>query len=233
LHDASTIAAVIVEPVAGSAGVVLPPKGYLQRLRSICDKHGILLIFDEVITGFGRLGAPFGAQYFDVLPDMITSAKGLTNGAIPMGAVFVRKHIYDAFMKGPEGAIELFHGYTYSAHPAACAAALAAHEIYESEGLLTRAASLAKMWEDAVHSLRDAPNVIDIRNLGLVAGIELAPRAGAPGARAYEAFVKAFEKGILVRFTGDIIALSPPLIVEPAQIDQLVTTLREVLRSTP
>jgi beta-alanine--pyruvate transaminase len=233
LHDASTIAGVIVEPVAGSAGVVLPPKGYLQRLRSICDKHGILLIFDEVITGFGRLGAPFGAQYFDVLPDMITSAKGLTNGAIPMGAVFVRKHIYDAFMKGPEGAIELFHGYTYSAHPAACAAALAAQKIYEGEGLLTRAASLAKTWEDAVHSLRDAPNVIDIRNLGLVAGIELAPRAGAPGTRAYEAFVKAFEKGILVRFTGDIIALSPPLIVEPSHIDQMVTTLREVLRSTP
>jgi beta-alanine--pyruvate transaminase len=232
LHDASTIAAVIVEPVAGSAGVILPPKDYLQRLRAICDKHGILLIFDEVITGFGRLGQPFGAQYFDVVPDMITAAKGLTNGAIPMGAVFVRKHIYDAFMKGPEGAIELFHGYTYSAHPAACAAGLAAADIYEREGLLTRASTLAKTWEDAVHSLRELPNVIDIRNLGLVAGIELQPRAGSPGARAFDVFVKAFEKGILVRFTGDIIALSPPLIIEPAQIDQLITTLGGVLRNT-
>jgi beta-alanine--pyruvate transaminase len=230
LHDASTIAAVIVEPVAGSAGVLLPPKGYLQRLRSICDKHGILLIFDEVITGFGRLGAPFGAQYFDVLPDMITSAKALTNGAIPMGAVFVRKHIYDAFMKGPENSIELFHGYTYSAHPTACAAGLAVQDIYEREGLLTRAAKLAKTFEDAVHSLRELPRVIDIRNLGLVAGIELEPRPGAPTARAYEIFVKAFEKGILIRTTGDTIALSPPLIIEPAQIDQLVTTLRELIK---
>jgi len=232
LHDASTIAAVIVEPVAGSAGVVLPPKGYLQRLRAICDKHGILLIFDEVITGFGRLGTPFGAQYFDVLPDMITSAKGLTNGAIPMGAVFVRKHIYDAFMHGPQNAIELFHGYTYSAHPVACAAALATQDIYEREGLLTRGAELAKVWEDAVHSLRGLPHVIDVRNIGLVAGIELESRSGAPGARGYEAFVKAYEKGILIRVTGDIIALSPPLIVEPAQIDQLITTLREIIRAT-
>jgi beta-alanine--pyruvate transaminase len=232
LHDASTIAAVIVEPVQGSAGVVLPPKGYLQRLRSICDKHGILLIFDEVITGFGRLGAPFGAQFFDVMPDMITSAKGLTNGALPMGAVFVRKHIYDAFMNGPESAIELFHGYTYSAHPASCAAALATQDVYEREGLLTRAASLSKTWEDAVHSLRSLPHVIDIRNLGLVAGVELAPRSGAPGARGYEVFVKAFEKGILIRTTGDVIALSPPLIVEPAHIDQLITTLAEILRAT-
>ncbi|HEV8332350.1 MAG TPA: aspartate aminotransferase family protein [Steroidobacteraceae bacterium] len=232
LHDASTIAAVIVEPVAGSAGVILPPKGYLQRLRSICDQHGILLIFDEVITGFGRLGTPFGAEYFDVLPDMITSAKALTNGAIPMGAVFVRKHIYDAFMKGPENAIELFHGYTYSAHPAACAAGLAVQDIYEREGLLTRAAKMAKQFEEAVHSLRTQPNVIDIRNIGLVAGIELAPRAGAPGARAYEIFVKAFEKGILIRTTGDTIALSPPLIVEPAHLDQLVTTLGQLIKES-
>lgn len=231
LHDASTIAAVIVEPVAGSAGVILPPKGYLQRLRSICAKHGILLIFDEVITGFGRLGAPFGAQYFDVLPDMITSAKALTNGAIPMGAVFVRKHIYDAFMKGPENAIELFHGYTYSAHPTACAAGLAVQDIYEREGLLTRASKMAKMFEDAVHSLRALPRVIDIRNIGLVAGIELEPRPGAPAARAYELFVKAFEKGILIRTTGDTIALSPPLIVEPAHIDQLVTTLQDLIKN--
>ena len=231
LHDASTIAAVIVEPVSGSAGVVLPPKGYLQRLRSICDKYGILLIFDEVMTGFGRLGAPFGAQYFDVVPDMITAAKGLTNGAIPMGAVFVRKHIYDAFMHGPEGVIELFHGYTYSAHPAACAAALATQDIYQREGLLSRAAELSKRWEDAVHSLRGCPNVIDIRNIGLVAGIELQPRAGAPGARAYEAFTKAFEQGILIRISGDVIAMSPPLIITPAQIDELVGKLGEVLRT--
>jgi len=230
LHDASTIAAVIVEPVAGSAGVLLPPKGYLQRLRTICDKHGIVLIFDEVITGFGRLGTPFGAHYFDVLPDMITSAKALTNGAIPMGAVFVRKHIYDAFMKGPENAIELFHGYTYSAHPTACAAGLAVQDIYEREGLLTRGAQMAKTFEEAVHSLRGLPHVIDVRNLGLVAGIELEPRPGAPAARAYEIFVKAFEKGILIRTTGDTIALSPPLIIEPAQVDQLVTTLAGLIK---
>ena len=231
LHDASTIAAVIVEPVAGSAGVVLPPQDYLQRLRASCDKHGILLIFDEVITGFGRLGTPFGADYFGVMPDIITAAKGLTNGAIPMGAVFVRKQIYDAFMNGPENAIELFHGYTYSAHPVACAAALATQEIYERDGLLTRGAALAKTWEDAVHSLRDLPHVIDIRNLGLVAGIELGSRPGAAGARAYEVFLKAYEKGVLIRYTGDIIALSPPLIIEPTHIDQIVTTLREVLRT--
>jgi beta-alanine--pyruvate transaminase len=231
LHDASTIAAVIVEPMAGSAGVILPPKGYLQKLRAICDRHGILLIFDEVITGFGRLGEPFGAQYFDVMPDIITTAKGLTNGCQPMGAVFVREYIYDAFMKGPEGSIELFHGYTYSAHPAACAAALATQDIYEREGLLTRARELAKTWEDAVHSLRSAPNVIDIRNLGLVAAVELQPRAGAPGVRAYETLVKAFEKGLLIRVTADTIALSPPLIISPAQIDELATTLGAVLKT--
>ncbi|HKE94818.1 MAG TPA: aspartate aminotransferase family protein [Povalibacter sp.] len=231
LHDASTIAAVIVEPVAGSAGVVLPPKGYLQRLRTLCDKYGILLIFDEVITGFGRLGTPFGAHCFDVVPDIITTAKGLTNGAIPMGAVFVRKGIYDTFMQGPQNAIELFHGYTYSAHPVACAAALATQRIYQSEGLLTRGTELAKQWQDAVHSLRGLPHVIDIRNLGLVAGIELEPRAGAPGARAYDAFLKAYEKGLLIRFTGDILALSPPLIIQPAQIDELIGTLGEVLRA--
>jgi beta-alanine--pyruvate transaminase len=231
LHDASTIAAVIVEPLSGSAGVILPPKGYLQKLRAICDKHGILLIFDEVITGFGRLGTPFGAQYFDVLPDMITAAKGLTNGAVPMGAVFVRDGIYDTFMKGPESAIELFHGYTYSAHPVACAAGLATQQIYAREGLLTRGAELAKKWEDAVHSLRGAPHVIDIRNLGLVAAIEFESRAGAPGARGYDVFVKAFEKGILVRASGDIIAMSPPLIVEPAHIDELITRLGEVIRT--
>src|SRR5687768_4371244 len=231
LHDASTIAAVIVEPMSGSAGVILPPKGYLQKLRSLCDRFGLLLIFDEVITGFGRLGAPFGAQYFDVMPDIMTTAKGLTNGCLPMGAVFVRKHIYDAFMNGPEGSIELFHGHAYSAHPAACAAALATHDIYEREGLLTRAKELAKTFEDAVHSLRSLPNVIDIRNLGLVAAVELQPRPGAPGARGYEVLVKAFEKGLLVRVTGDTIALSPPLIISPAQIDELATTLGAVLKT--
>jgi beta-alanine--pyruvate transaminase len=232
LHDASTIAAVIVEPVAGSAGVVLPPRNYLQRLRALCDKHGILLIFDEVITGFGRLGAPFGAQYFDVMPDIITTAKGLTNGAIPMGAVFVRKHIYDAFMHGPSNAIELFHGYTYSAHPVACAAALAAHRIYTRDGLLTRAAQLAQTWEDAVHSLRGLPHVIDVRNLGLMAGIELEPRTGAPATRAYEVFLKAYEQGALVRVTGDIVALSPPLIIEPNQIAELIDTLASAIKRT-
>ena len=230
LHDASTIAALIVEPVAGSAGVILPPRGYLQRLREICDKYGILLIFDEVITGFGRLGASFGAQYFDVVPDMITAAKGLTNGAVPMGAVFVRKHIYDAFMQGPENAIELFHGYTYSGHPVACAAALAAQKVYQRDGLFARAKEMSGHWENAVHSLRGLPHVADIRNLGLVAGIELESRAGAPGARAFEVFRKAFERGVLIRVTGDVIALSPPLIIEKQQVDELIGTLGGLLR---
>ncbi len=231
LHDASTIAAVIVEPVAGSAGVILPTRDYLKRLRAICDRYGILLIFDEVITGFGRLGRPFGAQYFDVLPDMITAAKGLTNGAIPMGAVFVRKHVYETFMNAPAGTIELFHGYTYSAHPAACAAGIAAEQIYRSEGLFERGEQLQGIWEDAVHSLRDLPNVIDVRNVGLIAAVELAPRADAPGKRGYDALVAAFERGALIRVTGDTIALSPPLIIERNQIDELVTTLREVIQS--
>ncbi len=231
LHDASTIAAVIVEPVQGSAGVILPPKGYLERLRDICDRHGILLIFDEVITGFGRLGAPFGAQFFDVMPDMITSAKGLTNGAIPMGAVFITKQIYDAFMQGPENAIELFHGYTYSAHPVACAAGLATLDIYLREELLTRARLLSDEWERAVHSLRGVPHVIDIRNIGLIGAIELEPRPNAPGARAYETLVKCYERGLLVRVTGDTIALSPPLIIERDQIETIVATLGEVLRA--
>jgi beta-alanine--pyruvate transaminase len=230
LHDASTIAAVIVEPVQGSAGVVLPPKGYLKRLREICDRHGILLIFDEVITGFGRLGAPFAAELFDVVPDMITSAKGLTNGAVPMGVVFARKHVHDAFMQGPPNAIELFHGYTYSAHPVACAAALATQKVYQRDGLLTRASEIGQYWEDAVHSLRDAPHVIDIRNIGLVAGIELEPRAGAAGARAFDVFRAAFERGALIRTTGDVIALSPPLIIEKQQIDELIGIVGETIR---
>jgi len=231
LHDPSTIAAVIVEPVAGSAGVILPPVGYLQKLREICDRHGILLIFDEVITGFGRLGEPFAADYFGVTPDIITTAKGLTNGSIPMGAVFVRNEIYDAFMTGPEHAIELFHGYTYSGHPVACAAGLATMDIYDKEGLLTRAREMSDYWEDAVHSLQGLPHVIDVRNLGLVAGIELAGREGAPGARAFDAHIQCFEKGVLVRFTGDIIAVSPPLIIEKQHIDELFGTLGDVLRS--
>ncbi len=229
LHDASTIAAVIVEPVAGSTGVLIPPKGYLKRLREICDKHGILLIFDEVITGFGRLGTPFAADYFDVKPDIITTAKGLTNGVIPMGAVFVTDEIHDAFMTGPEHLIEFFHGYTYSGNPMASAAALGTLDTYRDEGLLTRGAELADYWADALHSLKDAPNVIDIRNIGLIGAIELQPIAGEPTKRAFSAFIKAFEKGCLIRTTGDIIALSPPLIIEKNQIDELIDCIRAVL----
>ncbi|MCW6533885.1 aspartate aminotransferase family protein [Sphingomonas lycopersici] len=229
LHGAETIAAVIVEPVAGSTGVLLPPKGYLQRLREIADRHGILLIFDEVITGFGRLGAPFAADYFGVTPDLMTTAKGLTNGVFPMGAVFARRAIHDALMTGPENAIELFHGYTYSGHPAGCAAGLATLDIYAEEGLLTRGATLGDYWRDAMHTLRAAPHVIDIRTLGLVAGIELRSRPDAAGARAYEAFVDCFNRGLLIRVTGDIIALSPPLIVERSHIDTIVAQLRDAL----
>jgi beta-alanine--pyruvate transaminase len=233
LHDPSTIAAVIVEPVAGSTGVLIPPKGYLERLRAICDRHGFLLIFDEVITGWGRLGTPFAVDYFGVKPDLVTFAKGVTSGTVPMGGVLVREGIYDAFMNAPANAIEFFHGYTYSGHPLAAAAAVATLRLYRDEGLLTRAASLADYFADAVHGLKDLPNVIDIRNIGLVGAVELAPRAGQPGARAFDAFVRAFEKGILIRVTGDIIALSPPLIVEKSHIDELVGTLADVLRATP
>ncbi|MCV0397479.1 MAG: aspartate aminotransferase family protein [Rhizobiaceae bacterium] len=231
LHDASTVAAVIVEPVAGSTGVLIPPKGYLQRLRNICDKHGILLIFDEVITGFGRLGTPFAADYFGVTPDIMTTAKGVTNGVIPMGAVFVKKEIHDAFMNGPEHVIEFFHGYTYSGNPIASAAALGTLDTYKEEGLLTRGAEVAPYWADALHSLRDAPHVIDVRNIGLVGAIELEPIAGQPTKRAFSAFVKAYERGALIRTTGDIIALSPPLIITKGQIDELIDHLREVLRT--
>jgi beta-alanine--pyruvate transaminase len=205
--------------------------GYLERLRALCTKHGILLIFDEVITGFGRLGAPFAAQVFGVTPDLMTTAKGVTNGAFPMGAVFASRVVHDGLMQGPAGAIELFHGYTYSGHPAGCAAGLATLEIYRREGLLTRAAELAPAFEDAVHALRDCPNVIDIRNLGLMAAVELAPRPDAPGARGYEAFVGCLKAGALVRFTGDTIALSPPLIISPAEIETLTATLRSVLET--
>ena len=230
LHDASTIAAVIVEPVAGSTGVLLPPKGYLQRLRSICDKHGILLIFDEVITGFGRLGSPFAATHFDVTPDLMTVAKGITNGCVPMGAVFARQHIHDAFMTGPEHLIEFLHGYTYSAHPLACAAALGTLDTYADEGLLTRGAAMAPVFENALHSLKGVPRVIDVRNIGLVGGIELEPIAGQPGKRAFDAFLECWQRGVLIRTTGDTIALSPPLIVESSHIDQIVSTIADVLK---
>ncbi len=231
LHDASTIAAVIVEPIAGSTGVLVPPKGYLERLRAICDRHGILLIFDEVITGFGRTGSAFAAQEFGVLPDLITCAKGLTNGVVPMGAVLVKQAIHDAFMQGPPAAIELFHGYTYSAHPLACAAALATLGIYERDGLLQRARALAGYWADAAHSLRGLPGVIDVRNYGLILGVEFEPRAEAAGARAFDVYLRCFERGVLVRSTGDTIALSPPLIIEKSQIDELYGVLSEVIRA--
>ncbi|MBF2080605.1 MAG: aspartate aminotransferase family protein [Synechococcales cyanobacterium T60_A2020_003] len=233
LHDASNIAAVIVEPVAGSTGVLLPPKGYLERLRQICDKYGILLIFDEVITGFGRLGASFATEYFGVVPDMITMAKGITNGSIPMGAVLVRKGIYDAFMQGTPSGIEFAHGYTYSGHPVSCAAAMATLDIYEQEGLFQRAADLADYFADAAHSLKGLPYVIDIRNLGLVAGIELESIPGKPTARAFECFLRCYEKGVLIRTTGDIMALSPPLIIEKSHIDQVFETIASVLKALP
>ena len=230
LHDPSTIAALIVEPVPGSAGVLIPPVKYLERLREICTKHGILLIFDEVITGFGRLGKPFGSQRLGVMPDLFTIAKGMTNGTVPMGAVMVREDIYDAFMQGPDG-IELFHGYTYSGHPLACAAGIGAMDTYEEEGLLERAATLEKHWENAIHALKGERNVIDIRNYGLMGAIELAPRQGAPGSRGYHALVKCFEAGVLTRYTADTLAFSPPLIVEKAQIDRIFETVRKVLQT--
>jgi len=220
---------VIVEPVAGSTGVLLPPKGYLERLRAICDRHGILLIFDEVITGFGRLGTPFGADYFGVTPDIMTTAKGVTNGVVPMGAVFVKNEIYEAFMNGPEHLIEFFHGYTYSGNPVSCAAGLATLDIYQEEGLLTRGAELESYFADALHDLRGLPHVIDIRNCGMVGAVELEPIPGAPTKRAFTAFIEAYERGIMIRTTGDIIAISPPLIFEKSEIDELVGTLRDVI----
>ncbi|MGC4080095.1 MAG: aspartate aminotransferase family protein [Rubrivivax sp.] len=230
LHDASTIAAVIVEPVAGSTGVLLPPQGYLQRLREICDRHGILLIFDEVITGFGRTGQPFASQTFGVTPDLVTLAKGVTNGTVPMGAVLVKDTIHGTFMNGPEHLIEFAHGYTYSAHPLACAAGLATLDTYAEEGLLTRAGELGGYFAEGLHSLKGEPHVIDIRNVGFVGGIELAPRPGEVGKRAFEAFLDCYEQGVLIRTTGDVIALSPPLIVEREQIDRIVESIRSALR---
>jgi beta-alanine--pyruvate transaminase len=229
-RGAETIAAVIVEPVAGSTGVLVPPRGYLERLRALCDRHGILLIFDEVITGFGRLGSPFAAQALGVLPDMVSCAKGITNGAVPMGAVAVRRGIHDAIVDGAPAGIELFHGYTYSGHPLATAAGLATLELYRTEGLFERARTLAPVWEEAVHALRGLPHVIDVRNLGLMAALELEPRPGAPGARGFDLFLDCFQHGALVRATGDVIAFSPPLIIERGQIDELFGLVAEALR---
>jgi beta-alanine--pyruvate transaminase len=232
LHDASTIAAVIVEPMAGSTGVLPTPKGYLQRLRAICDKHGILLIFDEVITGFGRLGHAFAAERYGVTPDLITFAKGITSGSVPMGGVVVKSQIHDAFMRGPEHAVELFHGYTYSAHPLACAAGLAALDLYRAEGLFERARTLEPTWYDAVMSLKGSPNVLDIRCVGLTAGIDLASRPDAVGRRAYDAMAHAFEReSLMIRVTGDTIALTPPLVVSEAQIGEIVEKMARVIKA--
>ncbi len=230
LHGADTIAAVIIEPVPGSTGVLPPPKNYLQRLRELCTKHGILLIFDEVITGFGRLGAPFAAQFFGVTPDIMTTAKGITNGTVPCGAVFASRKVYDGLMTGPESQIELFHGYTYSAHPVACAAGIATLDIYKNEGLLTRAATMAEYWRDSLHALRDLPNVIDIRNCGLMGAVELAPRKDAPGARGYEVMVDCFNTGLYLRQSGDAFAMSPPLTVEKNHIDDMMTILSAAIK---
>jgi beta-alanine--pyruvate transaminase len=232
LHDGSTIAAVIVEPVACSTGVLVPPQGYLKRLAAICAKHDILLIFDEVITAFGRLGTPFAADYFDISPDIITTAKGITNGAVPMGAVLVQSKVYDAFMNAPAGSIELAHGYTYSGHPLACAACIATLDTHREEGLLTRAAELAPYWEDAVHSLKGLPHVIDIRNIGLIGAIEFEPIPGDAGKRAHTRFLEAFRLGLLVRATGDTIALAPPLIIDRDGINELIEVLARALKVT-
>ena len=231
-HGADRIAAVIVEPLSGSTGVLVPPVGYLERLRALCTQHGILLIFDEVISGFGRLGAPFAAQHFGVTPDIMAMAKGLTNAAVPMGATAVLGSIHDTIVNASARGIEFFHGYTYSGHPLAAAAGIATLEVYQQEGLFARALALSPVWEAAVHSLCDAPFVIDVRNLGLVAGIELEPRPGLPGARAFDAFVNCFhEQDALIRVTGDIIALSPPLTISEEQIHELVAKVRRALEA--
>jgi beta-alanine--pyruvate transaminase len=232
LHDASTIAAVIVEPMAGSTGVLPAPKGYLQRLRAICDKHGLLLIFDEVITGFGRLGHAFAAERYGVVPDMITFAKGVTSGSVPMGGVIVRKPIHEAFMRGPEHVVELFHGYTYSAHPLACAAGLATLDLYRDENLFERAKKLEPVWADAAMGLKGLPNVLDIRCVGLTAGIDLASRPGAVGKRAYDAMVKAFaDESVMVRSTADTLALTPPLIVSEREIEEIFGKVARVIKA--
>ena len=232
LHDASNIAALIVEPVAGSTGILVPPIGYLQRLRELCDRHGILLIFDEVITAFGRVGAPFAAERFGVTPDIITTAKGITNGVVPMGAVIVRDSIYQALMQGPAHAVELFHGYTYSGHPLAAAAALATLDVYAEENTFAGARALEPLFEEALHALRDAPHVMDIRNFGLMGGVELAPRAGAPGERGYEVFLKCFEAGVVIRNGGDVLQFSPFLNATPDELAHMFTTVRQALATT-
>jgi beta-alanine--pyruvate transaminase len=232
LHDASTIACVIVEPMAGSTGVLPPPKGYLQKLRAICDKYGILLVFDEVITGFGRLGPAFAAERYGVIPDMITFAKGVTSGTVPMGGVLVRKHVYDAFMKGPEHAIELFHGYTYTGHPLACAAALATLDVYRDEKLFERAKALESKWCDAVMSLKGLPNVLDIRCVGLTGAIDLAPSAAGAGERGYRVVEYSFhEAGIMLRISGDTIELMPPLIISEDQIGEVVDKVGRTIKA--
>jgi beta-alanine--pyruvate transaminase len=232
LHDASTIAAVIVEPMAGSTGVLPPPKGYLQRLRAICDKYGLLLIFDEVISGFGRLGFAFAAERYGVVPDMICFAKGVTSGAVPMGGVIVRKGIHDAFMNGPDHVIELFHGYTYSGHPLAAAAGLATLDLYRDENLFERALTLEPVWAEAIHGLKGLPNVLDIRSIGLVAAIDLASKPDAYGARAYAALESAFhDHGLMVRSTGDTIALTPPLIVTEDEIGEIADKVKAVIKA--
>ncbi len=231
LHDPSTIAAVIVEPVAGSTGVLPPPKGYLQRLREICDRHGILLIFDEVITGFGRVGAAFASERFGIVPDMMTMAKGLTNATVPGSAVAMRKSIYDTFMTGPEWMIELAHGYTYSAHPLALAAGLATLDVYRDEGLFERSAELSPYFEDAIHALKGLPHVIDVRNLGLMGAVEFEPRPDHPTGRAYDVFVECYQRGVYVRFAGETLAFSPPLIVDRSQIDQIFETVAQAIRT--
>ena len=232
-HHPSTIAAVILEPMQGSAGVIVPPVGYLERIREICTRHDILLIFDEVITGFGRIGPLFSADRFGVVPDIVTFAKGITSGVVPLGGALVQKPIYEAFMSGPEHLVEFFHGYTYSGHPLGCAAALAALEVYRSEGLFERARALAPVLEDAIHSLRGEPHVIDVRNFGLAAAVELEPRAGAPATRAMEIFHHCFDHGAMVRYTSDIIALGPALIISETQIAQLVDQVRLAIRAVP
>ena len=232
LHDPSNIAGVIVEPISGSAGVLVPPRGYLKRLREICDKYKILLIFDEVITGFGRTGDAFAAQKFQVTPDMIVFAKGVTNGTVPMGGVIVNSDIYNAFMHGPNWAIEFYHGYTYSGHPLATAAANATLKIYHDENLFERSNELSSYFEDAVHSLKGLRNVIDIRNYGLMCGIQFLPIAEKPSQRAYDIFEKCFEKNVLVRPAGENIALTPPLIAEKKHIDIIIDTLKWAIKSS-
>ncbi len=231
LHDPSTVAAVIIEPIAGSAGVLIPPEGYLQRVREICDKYGILLIFDEVICGFGRTGANFAANRFGVTPDLMTTAKGLTSGTVPMGAVLAKSEIYDTFMTGPESAIEFFHGYTYSGHPLAAAAGCATMDVYNGEGLIDRARSIEDTFADALHSLKGEPNVIDVRNYGLIGAVELEPIEGEPTARAMSIFRKCYDDGVIIRTTGDTLAFSPPLIIEEAQIETIVETVRSAIRA--